>query len=171
MKKEKAFQKIFQHLDKDKDGLISRLNIAIKALPLNIQSIIEPIIIELQRENLTLNEGDFINACFNLFDDLEFIEKRTILDFIRNEGIKNKKFDNLNKFTFKPTINKYDPNILKHNNLKGKNSYIKNLQTSCSNQQYDKNKIKSYSILFGNVKEDDEILNIKELGSENGDEK
>lgn len=171
MKKEKAFQKIFQHLDKDKDGLISRLNIATKALPLNIQSIIEPIIIELQRENLTLNEGDFINACFNLYDDLKFIERRTILDFVRNEGIKNKKFDNLNKFTFKPTINKYDSNISKHNNLKGKNSYIKNLQTSCSNQQYDKNKIKSYSILFGNVKEDDEMLNIKELGSENGDEK
>jgi hypothetical protein len=140
IKKEKAFKKIFHTLDKDKDGLLNKLNIEIKALPSNIQKVLEPIFIEIQRDNLTLNEEDFTKACLKLYDNLEFIDRRKILDYARNDNIKNKKYDNLNNFTFKPKINKfYYTNLMKHSPEKGKENRMKNnyFQGSFSHQQQD----------------------------------
>ena len=172
------FKKMFHTLDKDKDGLLNKLNIEIKALPSNIQKVLDPIIIEIQRDNLTLNEEDFTKACLKLYDNLEFIERRKLLDYARSDNIKNKKYDNLNNFTFKPKINKfYYTNLMKHSPEKGKETRMKNnyFQGSFSNQQHNVQHgggVKYCSDLtensYGNQKgiENEERLNPVETGNE-----
>ena len=141
IKKEKAFRKIFRQLDKDKDDLITKLNIDMRALPIDIQNIIEPIIVELKRENVTLNEEEFINACFKLYECLGFVDKRKILDYERKEK-KNVE----SNFSFRPKINKnYYTNIVRGNtdrdNNKGSRGDKRELNYVGIN---DKNKVKYY---------------------------
>ena len=111
----KSFEKIFKILDKDQDGIISKFHINNENLPKNINKIFQPIIDELKQDNETLTEKEFVFASDKLFDILNFIQKREIIDFGMNKRKKN--FEE-NKFTFMPKINKdYD----EHNNITKRN--------------------------------------------------
>ena len=107
-KKLNAFSKIFNKLDKDQDGLITKLNVETKNLPTKIVKIIEPIVNELKEENETLNENEFKTACDRLYDMLTYMEKREIIEY-GNEDIineKKKKKGKKEEFSFHPKINK-----------------------------------------------------------------
>ena len=136
-----CFEKIFYILDKDQDGIISKFNIYTNGLPKNIQKILSPIIIELKEDNETLNKDEFSAACFKLYDTLEFLQKREIINYGMNK--KNNKNNDDYLFTFKPKIQKnYDPNVYyeklkkeqeEENNIEKKNTNKTN--TNSNNQE------------------------------------
>lgn len=105
--KEKTFKQIFNCLDRNQDGVITKIYIDIKALPKNIAEILKPIFDELkEEENITLNEEEFTGACFHLFEVLSYVQRKELLAF--NKKTKQTQNDNgLNPslFTFKPSIN------------------------------------------------------------------
>ena len=70
-----------------------------------------PIIEELKQDNQTLTEDEFVAASFRLFETLNFLQKRDIIDY----GLNKKKKNNEEfQFTFAPKINKnYYSNINK----------------------------------------------------------
>ena len=107
-KKERAFKKIFQQLDKDKDDLITKVNIEVKALPPKIQEILSPIVTELKEEDETLNENEFVTACYQLYEILSYPDKLELLNYGKPDSQRQ---TNMN-FTFKPKINNYSSNIV-----------------------------------------------------------
>ena len=118
----KSFEKIFKILDKDQDGIISKFHINNENLPKNINKIFQPIIDELKQDNETLTEKEFVFASDKLFDILNFMQKREIIDFSMNKRKKN--FEE-NKFTFIPKINKdYDENNIIKRNIDEKDKYL-----------------------------------------------
>ena len=105
-----SIKKIFSILDKDQDGIISKYNIYIKGLNNKILKILSPIFEELKEENESLSEKEFIIACMRLYDMLTYTDKKEIINF----GIKKKdKNMNVENFSFKPKINKYNVCIYK----------------------------------------------------------
>ena len=105
-----SFEKIFSILDKDQDGIISKFNVYTNGLDKKIQKIISPIIIELKEDNQTLNKEEFYAACFKLFDTLNYLQKKEVMNYALNKK-SNKDNEDL-FFTFKPKITyNYDPNI------------------------------------------------------------
>ena len=119
----KSFEKIFKILDKDQDGIISKFHINNENLPKNINKIFQPIIDELKQDNETLTEKEFVFASDKLFDILNFMQKREIIDFGMNKRKKN--FEE-NKFTFMPKINKdYEEyNNITKRNVDEKDKYL-----------------------------------------------
>ena len=119
----KSFEKIFKLLDKDQDGIISKFHINNENLPKNINKIFQPIIDELKQDNETLTEKEFVFASDKLFDILNFMQKREIIDFGMNKRKKN--FEE-NKFTFMPKINKdYEEyNNITKRNVDEKDKYL-----------------------------------------------
>lgn len=105
----KTFEKLFQILDFDEDGLISPFTISksIKSLDKNIQKIISPITSELIEENYTLSKNEFVSALFELNKDLTLEQKNALLNFYykvskKEESIKkNKNDNNFSHLTFK----------------------------------------------------------------------
>ena len=107
-----SLKKIFKILDKDQDGIVSKFHIENDELPNNLNKIFMPIIEELKQDNQTLTEDEFIAASFRLFETLNLLQKREILEF----GLNKKKKNNNEEFqfTFAPKINKnYNSNINK----------------------------------------------------------
>ena len=105
-----SFEKIFSILDKDQDGIISKFNVYTNGLDKKIQKIISPIIIELKEDNQTLNKEEFCAACFKLFDTLNYLQKKEVMNYALNK--KSNKDNEYLFFTFKPKITyNYDPNI------------------------------------------------------------
>ena len=105
-----SFEKIFNILDKDQDGKISNFNIYINGLPKNIKNIIFPILNELKEDNKIVNKSEFCNGCFKLFENLNYLQKKEIMNFGMHK--KNSKESHEKKFTFKPKIiTNYDPNV------------------------------------------------------------
>ena len=106
-----SFKKIFKLLDKDQDGIISKFHVENDNLPNNINKIFNPIIEELKVDNQTLSEEEFVAASFRLFDTLNILQKRDVINFGLNK--KKKKISDY-EFTFAPKINKnYNSNILR----------------------------------------------------------
>ncbi len=105
-------KKIQPILDKDQDGIKSKFHVENDELPNNLNKIFMPIIEELKQDNQTLTEDEFIAASFRLFETLNLLQKREILEF----GLNKKKKNNNEEFqfTFAPKINKnYNSNINK----------------------------------------------------------
>jgi hypothetical protein len=67
-RKDEIFKKIFEILDSDQDNQISSFCIDTKKIPSNIINILNPIIVELNDENETLNLNEFVKACEHLFE-------------------------------------------------------------------------------------------------------
>jgi len=145
-----SFKKIFKILDKDQDGIVSKFHIESDELPNNLNKIFMPIIEELKQDNQTLTEDEFVAASFRLFETLNFLQKRDIIDFGLN---KKKKNDEELQFTFAPKINKdYNLNINKREIddrdkelLNEKQSYNeneseKNIKTNSNNQDENNDK-------------------------------
>ena len=109
-KKEEIFKKIFKTLDRDEDGLISRIYIDSSKIPKNILKIIYPVINMMNEDDHVLNEYEFVSSCLSLFDYLDYKDKNLLLNYGRENN--NKKVYQ-SKFTFKPNLNKVPIKVIK----------------------------------------------------------
>lgn len=93
--KNETFKKIFLLLDNDYDDVITGTNIfkGLKNLPLELQKIIEPLALQLQEENETLIEAEFIRAMEDLYSLSSYNDKRILISFYKN--YKNKKIKDI----------------------------------------------------------------------------
>ena len=98
-----SFKKIFHILDKNHNGIINKFSLEDNQLNYNLKKIFSPIFEELKEENQNISQKEFIQISFKLFDNLNLLEKRDIINF-GNEK-KKKDYDNNLEFTFKPKIN------------------------------------------------------------------
>ena len=124
-KKEKSFKQIFKLLDIDEDGKISGTHLNIFKLPKQIQKILEPVFCELKEEKETLNEFEFIFVCEQLYQSLPWNEKRLLSmfeDYEKKNQKKEKLYKEVNKFSFKPKINKRNNSFDKPIRIIGKNN-------------------------------------------------
>ena len=105
-KKLKIFSYIFNKLDSCSEGSINILNMDLKKLPISIINILNPIFKEIKESDEKINKINFIEGCFKLFDDLDYNQKNTIINYgneISNKINNNKNFNN--NFSFHPIIN------------------------------------------------------------------
>jgi hypothetical protein len=117
--KNETFKKIFYLLDNDYDDIITGINIfkGIKNLPIELQKIIEPLALQLQEENETLIEAEFIRAMEDLYSLSSYNDKRILIDFhknIKNKNIKEiKKLNNINNNNLQKKYEQkyYDSNL------------------------------------------------------------
>lgn len=72
-------KEIFQLLDVDKDGYISKESIDYEVLPDKVYEILKPVLWALEENNETWNFEDFINESGKLMRKLTVTEKSTIL--------------------------------------------------------------------------------------------
>ena len=117
-KKEEVFKKIFHALDRDEDGLISRIYIDTNKIPKNILKIITPVLNLMNEKDKALNEYEFVLSCISLFDYLDYKEKNLLLNYDKDNNIKKLYQSN---FSFKPNINKIPIKIIKTERMKNKN--------------------------------------------------
>ena len=89
----KSFVKLFNDLDTDEDGLISPISIlkTIKHIDKQINRIIEPIITELNEENYTLSQEEFVSAMFELIKDLNNEDKQIVFNYYKLNKCRDKK--------------------------------------------------------------------------------
>ena len=66
----KHFQTLFRRLDSDSDGQISSQRIDITWLPSQLIDVLQLIFAEMEENGHTLNEEEFIDATFRLYDSL-----------------------------------------------------------------------------------------------------
>ena len=107
-KKTECFKELFHLMDKNKSGLITKSNIDFSKVPKHINRIFERIVKELEDEDQTLNEFEFVSVCMQLYDYLDYPDKKLFLELGKKNSNKNKKIEEENKkiFTFRPKINK-----------------------------------------------------------------
>ena len=74
-KRMKIFQKIFNILDSDGDNQINPRTINFNALPKNIQTILNPIYIELKDDEETVTNKEFIEVCEIMYQNLSLYSK------------------------------------------------------------------------------------------------
>ena len=117
-KKEEIFKKLFHTLDRDEDGLISRIYIDTSKIPKNILKIITPVLNLMNEKDNALNEYEFVLSCISLFDYLDYKEKNLLLNYGKENNIKKSYQSN---FTFKPNLNKIPIKIIKTERMKNKN--------------------------------------------------
>ena len=117
-KKEEIFKKLFHTLDRDEDGLISRIYIDTSKIPKNILKIITPVLNLMNEKDNALNEYEFVLSCISLFDYLDYKEKNLLLNYDKDNNIKKLYQSN---FSFKPNINKIPIKIIKTERMKNKN--------------------------------------------------
>ena len=131
-KKLKIFSYIFDKLDSCNEGSINILNMDLKKLPISIINILNPIFKEIKESNEKINKIDFIEGCFKLFDDLDYNQKNTILNYGNEISNKiNKKIKN--NFSFHPNIN---INSIKINNEIISNGFHRN-KINKSEEEFD----------------------------------
>lgn len=106
-KKTECFKELFNLMDKNKTGLITKTNIDFSKVPKHINRIFERIVKELEDEDQTLNEFEFVSVCMQLYDYLDYPDKKLFLEFKEKDLNKNSKVEEENKkiFTFRPKIN------------------------------------------------------------------
>jgi hypothetical protein len=80
-KRMKIFQKIFNILDSDGDNQINPRTINFNALPKNIQTILNPIYIELKDDEETLTSKEFIEVCEIMYQNLSLYSKQELMNF------------------------------------------------------------------------------------------
>ena len=139
-KKEKIFKKIFLLLDSDEDGKISPLHVNIKKLPEFLQKILEPIFNELNLENESLNENEFIFVCNKFYETLRFDEKRKLINYDDNKKIKNNN-------SFRTKVKK-DKDILIDNKKIIRNSYCPSKRNSSDVIKLKKNNNKNKEVFL-----------------------
>ena len=105
-------------LDRDEDGLISRIYIDTSKIPKNILKIITPVLNLMNEKDNALNEYEFVLSCISLFDYLDYKEKNLLLNYGKENNIKKSYQSN---FTFKPNLNKIPIKIIKTERMKNKN--------------------------------------------------
>ena len=104
----------------------------LKKLPISIINILNPIFKEIKESDEKINKIDFIEGCFKLFDDLDYNQKNTILNYGNEISNKiNKKIKN--NFSFHPNIN---INSIKINNEIISNGFNKN-KINKSEEEFD----------------------------------
>lgn len=86
-KKFQCFTQLFHLMDKNKSGLITKDNIDTKNIPSHILTIFNTVIKELQEEDQTLNENEFVSVCYQLYEYLTYPEKKQFLDLRMNQAI------------------------------------------------------------------------------------
>ena len=129
--KMRAFNNLFNALDSDQDGIISRININIINIENNILNIIQPLLFELKEENLTLNKKEFVTAMNKLFEDISLIQKGEIINKYKTMPRKNKSLDITNSY-----------NSYKLNHSSNFNFFMNNNTNKLANNHY--NKIMKY---------------------------
>ena len=115
-KKKNCFTELFHMMDKNGSGIITKSNLDMSKVPPHIKRIFERIVKELQEEDQSLNELEFVSVCFQLYDYLDYPDKKLFLDIKGKSNSKTKK-DNSKIFTFRPQINKYHPTSRKSTEL------------------------------------------------------
>ena len=95
-----AFQKIFELIDLDKDGLVSADSLETHKLPREVTKCISALLHAIKENDVPLTEDEFIESMFVLFDGLTLLDKKVVLE-MRNK--KNKKRNSVD-FSFKPEI-------------------------------------------------------------------
>ena len=176
-KKEKSFKQIFKLLDIDEDGKISGTHLNIFKLPKQIQKILEPVFCELKEEKETLNEFEFIFVCEQLYQSLPWNEKRLLSmfeDYEKKNQKKEKLYKEVNKFSFKPKINKRNNSFDRPIRIIGNNTYNQNkdiyeesttINIHNDNLNTTQNYIKNENSCFiekkSNIRKNEEIKNSK----------
>ena len=109
----KSFVKLFNDLDTDEDGLISPISIlkTIKHIDKEINRIIEPIITELNEENYTLSQEEFISAMFELIKDLNNEDKQIVFNYYKMNKCKDKKEKQIKSRQYSFRVSYYVNNI------------------------------------------------------------
>lgn len=88
-------EKIFDVLDSDGDGVISKEKINIEALPPQVVEIFTPLFLEMEEMNLSLNKQHFVDASEKLFKAFNAPQKNlTLLGF--GKGAKRGSYEPLN---------------------------------------------------------------------------
>lgn len=87
------FEKIFEILDSDQDGVISKEKINIEGLPANVVEVFTPLFLEMEEMNLSLNKQYFLDASEKLFKTFNAPQKNlTIVSFGKE---KKNKYENM----------------------------------------------------------------------------
>jgi len=95
----KGFAFVFNLLDSDVDGVISADSISLDKLPKNVSEIFMPIIKEMKEMACLLNVEEFIDACKNLFSDVNYLQKKEFYDYYKRTNRHS-----LSKFTFEVLV-------------------------------------------------------------------
>ena len=68
LKKYRAFQSLFEAMDKDEDKVITFQTISFNIISNELRKILNPLVIKLKEEQCTMNQKDFINYCEFLYE-------------------------------------------------------------------------------------------------------
>jgi len=164
----KIFLKIFKIIDKDEDGFINSIQLSNNKYKYfknkNIFKIFEPFLNKIIKENITLDQNEFIELISAYFIDLNIVDKKLILNEFSDNCKLIKNLSQSQKILFKPKINEYSKSISKNyeqkiikefkkrniliNNKLLKNKSINNIN---NNKEFEKKNFfnrltKSYSI-------------------------
>ena len=142
--KQKMYDKIFNVLDSDKDNFISPFSIqsSIKDIPSHMMKILFPIFNKFKNENITLSKNEFFLLLNNVFDNLDFENKKIFVrEYGDNSRLKelikfNEEETNSKIFYFNPKIDEKSKNI--GNKFYRNKSYNKSFNKSLitTNQSY-----------------------------------
>lgn len=91
-KKSRKIREIFDHLDSDKDGIISASNINITTISNQILQYFTPLLQELEELNQELNFEEFSDATERLLKTLSVNERAEILGFNERKASENLSF-------------------------------------------------------------------------------
>ena len=163
----KIFLKIFKIIDKDEDGFINSIQLSNNKYKYfknkNIFKILEPFLNKIIKENITLDQNEFIELISAYFIDLNIVDKKLILNEFSDNCKLIKNLSQSQKILFKPKINEYSKSIYKNyeqkiikefkkrniliNNKLLKNKSINNINNKDFERKNFFNKLtKSYSI-------------------------
>ena len=78
-RKKKRFETIFEYLDDDKDGMITSKNINLEVMNLELLEIMSPMFFEIEDYDLTLSMVEFVKACNNFYNSLDYVKKKRFL--------------------------------------------------------------------------------------------
>ena len=137
-KKKNTFKKIFKLLDNDNDNLISPAHINVNNLPINFKKLLMPLLNELENENETLTESEFIYICEKYFNNLNNADKTKIFNEKSNKELFHKK---IYEEFYKPKFNNYFDYLSKktenENHINNSNSLFNSLiETHSSDSNY-----------------------------------
>lgn len=74
------FQDIFKRLDSDQDGVVSSQRIDLSQLEPELVGVLQQIFIEMEETGLTMNEEEFIDAAYRLYDVLPIPHKKALFN-------------------------------------------------------------------------------------------
>jgi hypothetical protein len=113
--KNECFNKLFEILDHDNDGLVSHseefvFNLQSSHINADAKMLLEPLLNELKENNESLNREEFVMAINQLYNVLNFLQKRKFMDWYindikrENSPRKRRMQSQENVMTFRPSI-------------------------------------------------------------------